>query len=472
MMLALVNNIPKILTLKDLINEFIAFRKEVVTRRTNFELNKAEKRFHILEGLKIALKDIDNVVKLIKNSDSIENARNSLIENLTLTIEQANAILDMKLQRLTSLEQEKLRKEQEELIKLINELKTILSSEKNILEIIKKELIEIKEKYKDERKTQIIEDREVIDEDLIQEEDVVIISTYSGYIKQLPLSVYKQQKRGGKGMIGTETKEEDVVEHLFISSNLNTLLFFTNKGKLYFLKAYEIPSSGRYSKGKAIINLLSLEENEKINAILPIKKFDNEHYLLFITKNGILKKKNLIEYERQRDGIKAIDLKDKDEVIDVKLTDNKSTFIIATKNGFAVKFNESDVRNMGRNASGVHGIKLINDEVIGMGIAPENSALLTVTENGYGKRTSINEYRLIKRGGKGVTNIITSERNGKVAAVKTVFDNDEIMLITKKGIIIRIPVKEISIVGRNTQGVRLMKLENDKVNAVARIEKE
>ena len=480
-MLALDENKPKIMNLKELVTSFIKHRFNVITSRTKFDLDKAEKRAHILEGLKIALKNIDNVVKLIKASNNIEKAKQELISNFTLSNEQAFAILDMKLQRLTSLEQNKIQNEHDELIKLIRELREILADEKKIYEIMKNELAELKNKYGDERKTVIEENgHTVITEDLIQENNVVVTMTYSGYIKQTPLIEYRQQRRGGKGIIATETKEEDLVRDLFITSNLNTLLLFTNKGKCFQLKTYELPLEGRYSRGKAIVNLLKLEENEKVNAILPISKFDENSYLIFATKKGIIKKTKLNEYENPRSsGLQAIKLLDKDELVNVILSSGNDEIMIGSKFGLASRFNEKDITPVGRNSVGVRGIKLNNnDEVIGMEKVIENSSLLTVTSNGYGKRTLISEYRLIRRGGKGVTNILTKylkedSRNENVVAIKNVFEDDEIMIITEKGITIRMPVNQISVIGRNTQGVKVIKLDNnDKVSSVAKISKE
>ena len=480
-MLALDENKPKIMNLKELVTSFIKHRFNVITSRTKFDLDKAEKRAHILEGLKIALKNIDNVVKLIKASNNIEKAKQELISNFTLSNEQAFAILDMKLQRLTSLEQNKIQNEHDELIKLIRELREILADEKKIYEIMKNELAELKNKYGDERKTVIEENgHTVITEDLIQENNVVVTMTYSGYIKQTPLIEYRQQRRGGKGIIATETKEEDLVRDLFITSNLNTLLLFTNKGKCFQLKTYELPLEGRYSRGKAIVNLLKLEENEKVNAILPISKFDENSYLIFATKKGIIKKTKLNEYENPRSsGLQAIKLLDKDELVNVILSSGNDEIMIGSKFGLASRFNEKDITPVGRNSVGVRGIRLNNnDEVIGMEKVIENSSLLTVTSNGYGKRTLISEYRLIRRGGKGVTNILTKylkedSRNENVVAIKNVFEDDEIMIITEKGITIRMPVNQVSVIGRNTQGVKVIKLDNnDKVSSVAKISKE
>ena len=471
-MLALVDNAPKTLNLKEIIEHYIKHRIQVVISRTQFDLQEAQTKAHILEGLKIALNNIDEVIKLIKSSKDVNIAKTSLIQNFSLSELQAQSILEMRLQRLTSLEQEKIIKEHEELLKLIIELQSILDSKQRILDIIKSELLELK-KYSNERRTEIIETHQEFEkEDLIKEQDVVVITTNSGYIKQIPLAEYKQQKRGGKGITTIETKEEDIVESLFITSNLNTLLFFTNKGKVHWLKAYEVPLTSRYSKGKAIINLLNLDKDEKINTILPIKKFEEELFLTFATKQGIVKKTPLFLFANPRkSGILAIKLNENDEVIDVILTNGNLDLILASKNGSAVKFNEKNIKAFGRNAAGVRGIRLSSDdELIGLEIATPNSTILTVTENGYGKRSTIDDYRLIRRGGKGVINIKTSDRNGNVVSIKTVFDDDEIMLITKKGITIRIPCNTITTIGRNTQGFRIMKLdEDDKVADVVKV---
>jgi len=478
-MIALVAGQPKILSLKSLLQYFIQHRKRVVTRRTQFELAKAEARIHILEGLRIALANIDKVIKDIKSSKDPEIAKKLLIANYKLTELQAQAILDLRLQRLTSLEQTKIQDEYNELIKLIEELKSILASEEKVFEIIKEELNEIKSSYQDKRRTRILEQEieDLEDEDLIKQEDVVITATRTGYIKQTSLSEYRQQKRGGTGIIATETKEEDVVEHLFVTSNHNYLLFFTNKGKVHWLKAYSIPSVSRYSKGKAIINLIKLEPGELVNAILPVKEFNDKNFIMFATKKGKIKRTPLEKFSNLRKaGIKAITLEDNDELVEARLTPGLLNMIIGTKFGLAIKFSEKDARIMGRTASGVRGIKLKKgDEVIGMEVAKEDATLLTITENGNGKRTKISDYRLIRRGGKGVINILTcyikpQTKNTAVVGIKTVVDDDEIMFISQKGVIIRTPVNGISVIGRNTQGVRLMRLkEGDKVNSLARV---
>ena len=476
-MLSLVNNEPKVLNLKETIQQFIIHRQKVVRRRTEFELNKAAERAHILEGLIIALKDIDNVVKKIKASRDVQAATIILIKDYSLTDIQAKAILDMKLQRLASLEQEKIKKEHEDLLKLIKELKEILASEQKILEIIKTELQEMKEKYGGRRKTEIVEGEaeEMSAEDLIKPEDVVVTVTHAGYIKRMPLDVYKSQGRGGKGVVAADTKEEDFVEDIFVANTHSYILFFTSKGRVHWLKVHELPVASRQARGKAIVNLLQLKEDEKVSAFVPVKEFDNKHFLIMATKNGTVKKTNLELYSNPRKGgIIGITIDEGDQLIEVVLTSGSNQIMLATKKGMAAKFMEEDVRPCGRSAMGVRGIKLREgDEVVGMVIAEDEKALLTVTENGYGKRTAISEYRLIGRGGVGVINIQCSERNGNVVAIKTVTEDDEIMLVSQKGIMIRVPVKEISVISRNTQGVRLMKLEEgDRLSAAAKIAKE
>jgi len=472
--IALAAGQPKLMNLREMIDYFILHRRRVVRRRTDYELKKAEDRAHILEGLKIALVNIDAIVKLIKGSKNVEVAKSELIKNYKLSEKQSLAILDMKLQRLTSLEQSKINEEYDGLLKLIKELKEILASEEKILEIIVGELKELKKKYGDERRTLILdngEDEVIEEEDLIKEEDIVITISNSGYIKQTKLEEYKQQKRGGKGIIASETKEGDFIENLFTTSNHGYLLFFTNKGKVHWLKAYKVPLGSRYSKGKAIVNLLNLKDDERVNAVLPVKNFNLKAYILFCTKNGMIKKTALNNFSHPRlGGIKAITLKEKDELVKVILTPGDFDIVIGTRNGLAVKFNEKDVRDMGRNASGVRGVKLVKDIVVGMEVAKKDADLLTITENGFGKRSEMDEYRLIRRGGKGVINIKTSDRNGRVVGIKTVKDDDEVMFITKNGVTIRTGVKGISKIGRNTQGVRLMKLKDkDKVINVTRI---
>jgi DNA gyrase subunit A len=473
-MLALVNNEPKILNIKQLIHYYIEHRKDVVRKRTLFDLNKAQTKAHILEGMIIALSNINSIIKLIKESRSIETAKEALTANFNLTNEQAVAILEMRLQRLTSLEQEKIKQEHSGLLKLIEELESILSNPQKILDIIKKELSELRQKYNDARRTQIaeLESAEMVTEDLIKDEEMAITITNSGYIKRLPLQTYKLQHRGGKGVIAAATKDEDIVKDIFAASTHSYILFFTNKGRVHWLKVYNIPEASRQARGKAIVNLLEMQGNETVTAFVPVRNFDNSHYLIMSTKKGTAKKTELMAYSNpRRNGIVAIKLEDGDELINVELTDGNQQIILATKNGNAVRFEEKDVRATGRSAQGVKGISLKeNDEVIGMVVASDEKTLLSVTENGYGKRTPISEYRLINRGGSGVINIQCSERNGKVVAICSLTGNDDVIFISKNGIIIRVPASDISVIGRNTQGVRIMKLEtNDKIVSAIRV---
>ncbi len=476
-MLAIKDGQPILLNLKDALFSYLTHRKDVVTRRTQFDLRKAEERDHIVLGLLVALDNIDPVIKLIKESETVETARTGLMSSYQLTEIQANAVLDMRLQKLASLETKKLRDEHTDLVKLIEDLKSILASEQKINDIIKKELQELKEKYNDKRRTEITTTEEApvaAEEALINEEDIVITVTNAGYIKQIPVTSYKQQKRGGHGIVGAEVKEEDTIKSIFMTSNLNYLLFFTNKGKAHWLKAYQVPEGSRYSKGKALVNLLSMDKEEKVTAVLPVKKFNADHFIFLITKKGVIKKTSLEEYANPRSGgIKAINLKD-DELVDAIVTDGNATLFLATKKGMAVKFLEKDVRPMGRTAAGVRGVKLRSeDAVIGLEPVAQGSTIFTVTEKGFGKRTREEEYRLIRRGGKGVTNIKITEKNGNVVGIATVYDTDDLLCITEKGIAIRMKAKDISIIGRNTQGVRIMKLENnDKVKTVAKVVQE
>ena len=473
-MVALVNNEPKLLNIKQLIQYFINHRKEVVRRRTEFDLKKAQDRAHILEGLLISLKDIDKTVKLIKESSSVDEAKTILQTILQITEKQALAILDMKLQKLAALEQEKIKKEHSGLLALIEELNSILSSEQKILEIIKKELQELKQAYGDERRTQVtLEEAETFEmEDLIKQEKMVITITHSGYVKRQPLKTYRQQKRGGKGIIAAGTKDQDFVEDIFIANTHSYILFFTNKGRIHWLKVYNVPESSRQSLGKSVVNLLQLEKDEKISAFIPVSEFKENDFLIMATKNGTVKKTDLMAYSNPRKGgIIAITLDQNDELIGVVKTDGTKQIMLATNNGVAVRFKETDVRPTGRSAKGVRGAKLREgDQIVGMVVAEDTKTLLTITENGYGKRTAVSEYRLTNRGGLGVKNIICSERNGKVVAIKSVTDNDELMFISKNGITIRTPAKGISVIGRATQGMTLMKLEpDDKIVAAARI---
>ena len=472
--LAIVDGEPRILTLKEMIQHYVRFRVEVITRRTKHDLRKAEEKIHILEGLLIALKNIDEVIRLIRESKEVEEAKSKLMNRFSLTEKQAKAILDMRLQKLTGLEIESVERDYNETKQLIEKLKELLSDRQNILNEIKRELQEIKEKFGDERRTEIVEGEADIEiEDLIPVQDVVVTITNSGYVKRIPVETYKTQHRGGKGLVGMQTKEEDVVVDSFITSTHDYIMFFTNFGKAYWLKGYRIPEGGRHSKGKAIINLLpKLEEGEYVETAIPVHAFDDEHYLVFATRNGLIKKTALSAYSNIRvNGIRAIKLDDGDELIGTKLSDGKQTVVLASAEGQACRFDESEVRPMGRVARGVIGMRLERgDRVVSLEIVGEDGDLLTITENGYGKRTSIKEYRKTHRGSKGVRTIITNERNGRVIFVKEVKDDDEVMITSKEGMMIRIPVKDIRRQGRNTMGVRIMKLnEGDKVASVAKI---
>ncbi len=472
-MLALVDDVPKVLNLKQILSHYVDYQKEIITRRTQFDLNKAEERAHILEGLKIALDNIDEVINIIRSSKEEKIARERLMDSFSLSEKQAQAILDMRLRRLTGLEREKLEEEYEALIKEINRLKEILSSERLINEIIKTELLEIKEKYGDQRRTRIMPAADDIDiEDMIEEEDVIITLTHSGYIKRLPESTYKTQRRGGKGITGLTTKDEDFVEDLFITSTHDNILFFTNKGRAYLLKAYEIPEGGRQARGTAIVNLLNLSENESISAVIPIEEYDPEINIVFVTKNGIIKKTKLEHFRNVRkNGINAINLKEGDELISVKKTDGNKEIIVVTSLGMAIRFSEEDVREMGRNATGVKAIKLKDeDQVVAMDLVEEGKYLLVVSENGFGKKTPLDEYRLQSRGGVGLITYNVKKKTGKVVSAKVIDENDEIIMISMSGVIIRLEAKDISIMGRNTQGVTLMKIDDkeDRIMAVAK----
>lgn len=475
-MLSLVDGKPRILNIKEFLENYIAHRKVIVIRRTKFELKKAETRAHILEGLKVALSHLDAIIKTIRESKDIDIAQESLMEKFKLTKVQAQAILEMKLQQLTNLERKKIDDEYLELIKLIEKLHSILADPKKVLGVIKEELLELKEKYGDNRITKVVAQTvELDEEDLIQQEDVVVTLSHSGYIKRIALTAYRAQGRGGRGVTGMTTKEDDFVEHLFITDTHAYLLLFTNKGKVYWLRVYEIPEGTRTSKGKAVVNFVGISQDEKITAAIPIKSFEKETYLLMCTKNGVIKKTPLSEYSNPRKtGIIAINLESGDELIDVRHTDGNSQVIIATSDGIAIRFEEADVRPIGRSGKGVRGIKLEkNDFVVGMEAVSKDDIFLTATENGFGKRTEVGKYRLQSRGGKGVRNIKTTERNGKVVGIKKALDTDEIMLMTQKGMTIRLACKSVGVIGRNVQGVRLVRLEEgDKLSAIATVVKE
>ena len=470
-MLTLVNGQPRVLGLKRVLNYFLQHRREVILRRTRFELRKAEERLHILEGLKIALDHLDEIIALIRRSRTPEEARTALMKTYPLSEIQAQAILDMKLQRLTGLEREKIVKEFGDILKEIERLKAILGSEALVSNIIKEEFSEIKKKYADERRTEIAsETKEITIEDLIMDEEMVITVSHQGYIKRNPLSTYKSQRRGGKGLIGMETKEEDFVEQLFIGATHDYMLFFSNLGRLYWLKAFQIPEAGRATRGKPLVNLLSLSDGERITTALPVRQF-KEGFLVMFTKKGIVKKTALEEYSNPRGkGIIAITLDEGDELIAVRKTDGKSDLIIGTRNGLSIRFNEEDVRDTGRTSMGVKGIKLMKgDEVVSALVAEEKTVILTVTEKGLGKRSKIEDYPVQHRGGKGVISIKIAERGGKAVGLMQVRDEDEVVMITSSGKIIRTLAKDISLHGRNTQGVRLMDVGEDKVVSIAKV---
>jgi DNA gyrase subunit A len=472
-MLALVGGRPKVLNLKEILDEFIKHRKIVIVRRTKFELAKAQDRAHILEGLKIALDNLEKIIKVIKESANPQIAKVELMKKFGLSEKQATAILEMQLQRLTGLERDKIEKEYLELIKKIEFLKSILASEKKVLEIIKEEMNALSEKFGDERRTEVAPEAEELEiEDLIAEEDVVVTISHSGYIKRLPVSSYKKQHRGGKGVTGADLKEEDFVEHLFIASTHDYMLFFSDKGTVRWLKVHEIPEGGRLSKGKAIVNMLSLVAGEKISAFVPVREFKEGSFLMMCTKNGLIKKTALTAYSNPRKGgIIGIGLEKDDALIEVEMTSGDDELLMATKEGKAIRFKESQVRDMGRAAKGVKGVTLgKKDECIAMEVVRADQTVLTVTGQGFGKRTSFKEYRLQSRGGKGIINIKVTGKNGEAVGLTTVSDKDEIILMTEKGMIVRCPIKDIRSTGRSTQGVRLMRLDaGDKVASVAKI---
>ncbi|MCD5425452.1 MAG: DNA gyrase subunit A [Methanosarcinaceae archaeon] len=471
--LTIKDGVPKVLNLHEILTTYLEHRINVIQKKSIFLLNKAESRAHILEGLRIALDNIDRIVALIKGSNTTEIAKIGLIENFSLSEIQAKAILEMRLQRLTGLEGEKIDNEYKELIETIADLKDIIQKKERKFTIISEELIAIKEKYADARRTKItMALGDMLDENLIQKEEVVVTITNHGYIKRLPLDTYSKQHRGGKGIIGMDTKENDFVKDLFVSSTHDYLLFFTNEGRVYVKKVYEIGETSRTSKGKAIINLLELKQSEKVTAMIPVCDFSDDQYLVLSTKFGTIKKTSLSDFSKVRKtGIVAITLRDSDELVSVLLTDGNKEIMLASKYGKAVCFKETDVRSMGRTARGVRGINLErNDAVVGMDLVMENATLLTITENGYGKRTKFEEYRKIKRGGKGVITIITNNRNGFVMSVKTVFDTDGLILTSSEGVVIRMSIKDIRVQGRNTQGVKIMNMkDDDKVVGVARV---
>ncbi len=472
-MLALVNGIPKVLTLKETMQHFIAHRMDVLIRRTKYELDAAERRAHILEGYIIALDNIDEVIDTIKKSRDTETAKNNLMRKFKLSEIQSKAILDMRLQRLTGLERKKIEDEYKDVIKLIEKLKSILESEEKRYLIIKDELLLIKERYGDERRTEVIHDYEEFSlEDIIAEEDVVVTISHSGFIKRFPVSGYRRQGRGGKGVTGAGTKEDDFIEHMFIASTHQYILFFTDKGKCYWLKVHEIPEGGRATRGRSVVNLLEKEKDENITAFVTVKEFNDTHYLIMATQQGTIKKTVLSAYGNVRKGgINAINLNKDDKLIEVKMTDGTNDIVLGTRNGFAIRFNEKDVRDMGRVATGVRGVKLgKNDIVVGLLVIKRQGTVLVVTEKGYGKRSDINDYRITRRGGKGVITVKTSDKVGKMISLMEVQDNDELVIISTHGMVIRQSIRDLRVMGRNTQGVRVIRLnEGDNIADIAKV---
>lgn len=463
--LALVDGQPKVLTIKECLHHYLEHQKEIIRRRTAFDLRRAEARAHILEGLRIALDHLDAVINLIRNSNTAEIARTGLMEQFNLTEKQAQAILDMRLQRLTGLEREKIEEEYNNLLKLIDELKAILADEEKVLDIIREELLEVREKFNDERRTEIVLGGADFfeDEDLIPEENIIVTLTHRGYIKRLPLSTYRTQHRGGRGIQGMGTNEDDFVEHLISTSTHSTLLFFTNKGKVYRSRGFEIPEYGRTAKGIPLINLLQIEQDEWVNAVIAVDDFVDDWYLFFTTKKGISKRTKLSQFANiRRSGLIAVGLRDDDDLISVRLTDGNKHIIIGTKHGYLIRFKEDRVRSMGRTAAGVRGIFLRDDdEVVSMEVLEKGSQILHVTNKGVGKRTPEDQYRVTNRGGRGIFTCKLTEDTGHVVAVKAVTGEEDIMLITVDGVLIRIPVEGISETGRNTQGVRLIRIQED-----------
>jgi DNA gyrase subunit A len=472
-MLAIVEGKPKLLNLKEALKAFLDHRKEVVTRRTAYDLRKAEERLHLLEGFRIALDNLDAVIALIRNSADPKVAKEGLMANFGLSEAQAQAILELRLQRLTGLERDKIMEEHSETVELIAKLRAILADEKEIYKIIVNELKEIKEKYGDERRTQIVERSEEISiEDTIVDEDMAVTISHDGYIKRNPVTLYRAQRRGGKGKIGATTKEEDFVEYLFIASMHAYILFFTTIGKVYWIKVHELPQASRAARGKPIVNLLNLEPGEKVSAFLSVKEFQEGRYIVFATKNGLIKKTELMAYANPRSsGIRAIGLEERDEVIGVRLTDGNQEIILSTANGQSIRFKEEQVRPTGRGTFGVVGMRLdAGDKVVSMEILSLGADILTVAEGGYGKRTEVAEYRLQSRGGKGVITMKTTDKTGYVIGVQQVTEEDQLMLVTNGGKIIRLRIKDIRVIGRNTQGVRLIDLdEGERVVSLARL---
>ncbi len=473
-MLAIHDGRPKTMGLNEVLEHFITFQEEIVTRRTKFDLEKAEARMHILEGLRIALANIDEIIHIIRNS--YDDAKERLMERFSMSDIQAQSVLDMRLAQLQRLNGERIEEEYNDLIAKTAEYRLLLSDHGKLMEQIKTELIEIRDKYGDERKTELLESVDEIDiEDLIAEEDNVFTLTHFGYVKRMPADIYKAQRRGGKGIMGMTTREEDFVERLFVTSTHNHILFFTNKGKMYRLKAYQIPETGRQAKGTNIVNLLQLDSDEKVTATICVKEFEEDKYLFFATRKGIVKKTDFMAYNTARKGgLAAIVLEEGDELINVELTDGKQDILLATYNGMCIRFNEEDIRPLGRVSHGVRGIRLAsgNDYVVGMGVAHDDADLLVVTENGFGKKTPLDEYKTQNRGGQGVNTYRLSDATGNVAGIMVVTEADDVMLITSDGTIIRMKTKEISRIGRLTKGVRLMRLDDVRVVSVARADEQ
>jgi DNA gyrase subunit A len=472
-MLALVNNQPRVLNLKEMLHYYLEHQKEVVTRRTTYELKRAEARAHILEGLRIALDHLDEVISTIRSSHTVDEAKQRLIANFALSDLQATAILEMRLQRLTGLEREKIEAEYAELLEKINYLRDILANESKIMGLVSGELAEMKKKYGDERRTRIAaEDVDFIQEDLIPEEDMVITMTNEGYVKRAPLNTYRNQKRGGRGVTAMSTKETDFLRHLFVASTHHHFLFFTNMGKVYRLKVHEIPEYSRQAKGTAVVNLLGVSPNEKVTTVIPVREFKDDQFLLMVTSRGQVKKTSLDQYNTsRRDGIIAISLGEGDELVDVKLTGGQEEMVVVSQCGLAVRFAEEQVRPMGRTARGVRGICLREDDlVVGMEVVRPGADLLMVSVNGYGKRTALTHFPAHNRGGKGVIAMKTTDRNGVIASILAVKKDEEVMIITQLGLIIRITAAEISRLGRAAAGVRLMKMsEGGAVVSMARV---
>jgi DNA gyrase subunit A len=471
-MLALVDGQPRVLNLKEMLYHYIEHQVEVIRRRTRYDLKKAEERAHILEGLRIALDHIDEVIALIRASSTTAEARDGLMNRFGLSEKQAQAILDMRLHRLTGLEREKIEKEYAELLETIAHLRAILADEAKIRGVLREEITEIRDKYGDERRTLIKREADdIADEDLIPEEEVAILLSHRGYIKRMPLSTYRAQRRGGKGVTGMGTREDDFVAHLLVTHSHNHLLFFSNKGKVYRLKAYEVPELGRTAKGTPVINLIQIEPGERIETIIPVKEFTGNQYLFFATAEGVVKKTALNEFENiRRNGLFAINLREGDELVGVRLTDGDREVIMGTRQGMSIRFHEMEVREMGRSATGVKGITLDDeDRVIDMDIVSPDKDVLIVTRNGYGKRTPLDEYRVQSRGGKGIKTISITEKKGDVIGHKVVSETEDLMIVTQTGTIIRIKISEIPVMGRYAQGVRLIKLDGNEVATVARV---